>query len=171
MVNEIIKNSIRFILLVLFQVLIVQNIHLGSYIILFPYILFILLLPFETNKLLVMGLAFITGLTIDLFYDTAGIHAAACTLIGFSRYFILKLLSPRDGYEAGQTPTYVSMGALWFLSYSATMIFLHHLFFFYLEIFRFSEFFTTLLRVILSTIGTFALIYIIQFLFHSEKKK
>lgn len=116
-------------------------------------------------------LAFLTGLTIDLFYDTAGIHAAACTLIGFSRHFLLKLLSPRDGYEAGQVPTYVSMGPIWFLSYSAAMIFLHHLFFFYLEIFRFSEFFTTLLRVILSTIGTFALIYIIQFLFHSEKKK
>lgn len=116
-------------------------------------------------------LAFITGLTIDLFYDTAGMHAAACTLIGFTRHYILKLLSPRDGYETGQVPTYVSMGPVWFISYTSTMIFLHHLFFFYLEIFRFSEFFTTLLRVILSTIGTFALIYIIQFLFHSEKKK
>lgn len=171
MINEIIKNTIRFLLLILLQVLIVQNVHLGSYIILFPYILFILLLPFETNKLLVMAIAFVTGLTIDLFYDTAGMHAAACTLIGFVRYYLLKLLSPRDGYEAGQVPTFASMGPVWFISYSLAMIFLHHLFFFYLEIFRFSEFFTTLLRVILSTIGTFALIYLIQFLFHSENKK
>lgn len=171
MINNILKNSARFILLILFQVLIVQNIHLGSYIILFPYLLFILLLPFETDKLLVLVLSFLTGLTIDLFYDSAGIHAAACTIIGFSRYYLLKLLSPRDGYETGQVPTYLSMGPIWFISYTLSMIFIHHLFFFYLEIFRFSEFFTTLLRVFLSTIGTFVLIYLIQFLFHGEKSK
>ena len=170
MISEIIKNSLRFIALILFQVLIVQNIHLGSYIILFPYILFILLLPFETNKLLVLAMAFFTGLTIDMFYDSAGIHAATCVLIGFVRYSLLKLLSPRDGYEVGQTPTISSMGAVWFISYTATIIFIHHLCFFYLEIFRFSEFFTTLLRVFLSTIGTFSLVYIIQFLFHGEGK-
>lgn len=168
MINEIIKNTIRFLLLVLLQVLIIQNVRLGSYIILFPYILFILLLPFETPKLVVLLLAFLTGLTVDLFYDTAGIHAAACTLIGFSRYFILKLLSPREGYELGLSPTIDSMGTIWFVMYAAIIIFIHHLFLFYLEIFRFNEFFRTLLRVLLSTIGTFSFVYVIQFLFYKS---
>lgn len=171
MINEVIRNSLRFILLVLLQVLIVQNIHLGAYVILFPYILFILLLPFETPKLLVMFIAFCTGLVIDMFYDTAGIHAAVCTLVGYSRHYILKVLAPREGYDAGQSPTIQSMGAVWFITYSATMIFIHHLFFFYLEIFRFDEFFTTLLRVFLSTIGTFVFVYVIQFLFYRAIKK
>ncbi len=171
MINEVVRNSIRFVLLVLLQVLIVQNIHLGAYVILFPYILFILLLPFETPKLLVMLIAFFTGLVIDMFYDTAGIHAAVCTLIGYSRHYVLKVLSPREGYDAGQSPTIQSMGAVWFITYSATIIFIHHLFFFYLEIFRFSEFFTTLLRVFLSTIGTFVFVYVIQFLFYKAAKK
>jgi len=170
-INEIIKNSIRFILLVLLQVLIVQNIRLGPYIILFPYILFILLLPFETPKLIVMLIAFFTGLMIDIFYDTAGMHAAVCTLIGFARHYILKLLSPREGYDPGLTPTIHSMGSVWFITYAASIIFIHHLFFFYLEIFRFSEFFTTLLRVFLSTIGTFVFVYVIQFLFYRTFKK
>lgn len=170
MINNIIKISIRFILLVLLQVLIVQNIRLGSYIILFPYILFILLLPFETPKLGVLALAFFTGLTIDMFYDTAGMHAAACTLIGFSRYYILKLLSPREGYDPGFTPNVDSMGPVWFITYSSLIIFMHHLFFFYLEIFRFDEFFRTLLRVILSTIGTFCFVYIVQFLFYKTDR-
>lgn len=170
MINNIIKISIRFILLVLLQVLIVQNIRLGSYIILFPYILFILLLPFETPKLIVLACAFFTGLTIDMFYDTAGMHAAACTLIGFSRYYILKLLSPREGYDPGLIPNVDSMGSVWFITYSAIMIFIHHLFFFYLEIFRFDEFFHTLLRVILSTIGTFCFVYVVQFLFYKTDK-
>ena len=171
MINDVIKNTVRFVLLVLLQVLIVQNIRLGSYIILFPYILFILLLPFETPKLLVMLIAFVTGLTIDLFYDTAGMHAAVCTFIGFIRFFILKLLAPREGYDAGLAPTIQSMGSVWFITYSASIIFIHHLLFFYLEIFRFSEFFSTLLRVVLSTIGTFVFVYVIQFLFYRTSKK
>ncbi|MES2763315.1 MAG: rod shape-determining protein MreD [Bacteroidota bacterium] len=156
--------------LILLQVLIVQNIRLGSFVILFPYVLFILLLPFETPKLTVLLCAFFTGLTIDMFYDTAGMHAAACTLIGFLRYYILKLLSPREGYEPGHTPNVDSMGPVWFITYSALIIFIHHLFFFYLEIFRFSEFFRTFLRVILSTIGTFCFVYVVQFLFFKTNK-
>jgi hypothetical protein len=169
-INNIVKNSIRFLVLILLQVLIVQNIRLGSYVILLPYVLFILLLPFETSKLVVLLLAFLTGLTIDMFYDTAGMHAAACTLIGFLRYYILKLLSPREGYEPGHTPNVESMGYVWFITYSALMIFIHHLFFFYLEIFRFSEFFSTFFRVILSTIGTFCFVYVVQFLFFKTSK-
>lgn len=170
MINNIIKNSVRFIVLVLLQVLIVQNIRLGSYIILFPYILFILLLPFETPKLGVLLCAFLIGLTIDMFYDTAGMHAAACTLIGFSRYYVLKLLSPREGYEPGLTPNIDSMGSVWFITYALLIIFIHHLFFFYLEIFRFNEFFRTLLRVFLSTIGTFCFVYVVQFLFYKTER-
>jgi hypothetical protein len=169
-INNIIKNSIRFVLLVLLQVLIVQNIRLGSYIILLPYVLFILLLPFETPKLVVLFASFAIGLTIDMFYDTAGIQAAACTFVGFSRYYILKLLSPREGYDPGLIPTVDSMGSIWFLTYSALIIFIHHLVFFYLEIFRFDEFFRTLLRVILSTIGTFSFVYVVQFLFYRKDR-
>lgn len=170
MINDIIKNTVRFIILILLQVLIIQNIRLGAYVILFPYVLFILLLPFETPKLTVLFLSFVTGIVIDMFYDTAGLHAATCTLIGFSRYYILKLLSPREGYDVGLKPTIDSMGSVWFITYSAIIIFIHHLFFFYLEIFRFSEFFRTLLRVFLSTIGTFSLTYIIHFLFNANDK-
>lgn len=168
MINEIIKNSIRFIVLMLLQVLIVQNMRLGSYIILLPYVLFILMLPFEFHKNLVLALAFVTGLTIDVFYDTAGMHAAACTLIGFLRHYVLKLIAPREGYEVGMLPTVDSMGSLWFLTYAGILIFAHHLLFFYLEIFRFDEFFKTLWRVILSSIGTFVFVYVIQFLFYKS---
>jgi rod shape-determining protein MreD len=169
-INNILKNSFRFVILILLQVLIVQNIRLGSYIILFPYVLFIIILPFETPKLLVLLLAFIMGLTIDMFYDTAGIHAAACTVIGFLRYYILKLLSPREGYDLGLTPTVDSMGSLWFVTYALTIIFIHHLFVFYIEIFRFNEIFRTLLRVSISSLGTFIFVHTLQFLFYKSNK-
>ncbi|MDI1354374.1 MAG: rod shape-determining protein MreD [bacterium] len=171
MTTEILKNTIRFILLIMLQVLIIQNINLTSYIILLPYIMVIIMMPFEADKLLVLFSAFLLGVCIDFFYDSSGLHAAACTLMGFSRHYVLKYISPRDGYDIGVEPTVSDMGLAWFLRYAGTLVLVHHFSLFYLEIFRFSEFFHTLLRVLLSSIGTFGLIYLIQFLFYSKARR
>lgn len=151
--------------------LVIQNIHLGSYIILLPYVMVIILLPFETNKLVVLLIAFLLGVVVDYFYDSSGLHAAACTALGFSRHYVLKYISPRDGYESGVGPTVEEMGLEWFLRYAGTLVLIHHFALFYLEVFRFSEFFSTLLRVVLSSVGTFALIYLIQFLFFTRLRR
>ncbi len=171
MTSSVINNIVRFIVLVLMQVLIVQNIHLGSYIILLPYVLIILLFPFDIPKLMLLGFSFLVGLTVDVFYDTAGMHAAACTLMGFTRYYLLTFIAPRDGYEAGLEPNIDDMGGAWFTTYAGVLIFVHHLFFFYLEIFRWNEFFSTFGRVILSSVGTFAFVYVIQFLFYKTTRR
>lgn len=169
MTTEILKNILRFILLITLQVLLVQNINLTTYVILLPYMLMIILLPFETPKLLVLFIAFLLGVCVDFFYDSSGLHASACTITGFARYYVLKYIAPREGYDAGVQPTIEDMGLAWFLRYAGTLILIHHFALFYLEVFRFSEFFQTLLRVILSSIGTFALIYLIQFLFFTKR--
>ena len=171
MTTEIAKNIFRLVILILLQVLIVQNINLGSYIILLPYVLIIIIIPFETPRLLMLFISFLTGIIIDYFYDSSGLHAFACTTMGFARYYVLKFISPREGYDAGVQPTVEDMGLAWFLSYAGTLVLIHHLIFFYLEAFRFSDFFRTLLRVILSSIGTFGFIYLIQFLFYTNKKR
>lgn len=168
MINELGKNILRFVIFVLLQVLVMKNLHLGRYIILLPYVMFILLLPFETPKQLVLIFSFITGITIDMFYDTPGMHAAASVILGFSRGLLLPVISPRDGYEVNQKPTIQYMGRAWFITYALTLIFIHHFFFFFIEVFRFSEFFRTLTRVVLSTAGTFAFSYLIQFLFYRK---
>lgn len=157
-------------MLILVQVLIIQNINLSSYIILLPYVLIIILLPFEFSRLSVLFISFFVGVCIDYFYDSSGLHASACTIMGFSRYYILKFISPRDGYDLGVKPTVNDMGLAWFLSYAGLLILVHHVFFFYLEVFRFNEFFRTFFRVFLSSIGTFVLIYLIQFLFYTNRK-
>lgn len=153
------------------QVLIIQNINLTGYVILLPYILVIIILPFETNKLIVLFTAFLLGVCVDYFYDSSGLHAAACTVMGFSRHYVLKYIAPRDGYDIGVKPTIEDMGLEWFLRYAGTLVLLHHFFLFYLEIFRFSEFFQTFLRVLLSSVGTLGLIILIQFLFFNNSKR
>ncbi len=170
MTADITKHIFRFIILVLVQVLIVQNIYLSTYIVLFPYVLFILVLPFNFPKLLLLIVSFALGCTIDLFHDSSGLHASACTLMAFMRYYVLKLMSPREGYDITLKPTVDDMGLQWYITYAGSLILIHHFFFFYLEVFRFSEFFRTFLKVILSSIGTFVLVYLMQFLVYVKRK-
>ena len=170
MTNTIIRNIIRFFVLIFVQVLIIKNIELGRFINPFVYVLFIIVLPFETPKWLLILTSFILGITIDMFYDTAGMHAAACVFIAYIRPGVLKLFSPRDGYEFGTQPTIRYLGVPWFLSYSTILILFHHLILFYIEVFRFSEFLSTFFRVIISTVFTLILVVISQYLFHSKKE-
>src|ERR1035437_4687689 len=170
MINDVLKNIGRFLVLLLLQVLIVKNINLGRYFIFFPYILFILLLPFNTSKPLVLILSFVMGLCIDVFYNTQGMHASACVLMAFARGGVLKLLSPREGYDESLKPTIAYMGSAWFISYALMLILAHHFLLFYIEAFSFHEFFRTFLRVICSTLSTFAFVYMLQFLFHRSMK-
>lgn len=169
MLNEVIRNIVRFAILVGIQVLVIKNIELGRFINPFIYVLFIIGLPFETPKWLLLLSGFVMGITIDLFYDTAGMHAAACVFIAYLRPGLLKLFSPRDGYEFGTQPTIQYLGIPWFLSYSGILILLHHIILFYIEVFRFSEFFSTFFRVIVSSVFTILLVVISQYLFHRKK--
>lgn len=171
MINVFIANLLRFIFLVIIQALIIQNVELGRYINPYLYVLFILMLPFETPDWLTMILSLLMGLCIDMFYNTMGMHAAASVFMAFCREGILKLFSPREGYETGVKPTIHHLGTPWFLSYAGTLILLHHTVLFFIEVFRFSEFFNTILRVILSSLFTLILVVLSQFLFYRSKEK
>lgn len=165
MINIVIINTARFIFLILLQVLILNNIRLSGYLNPFLYVLFVLMLPFQTPKWLVLLLSFVMGITIDMFSDAGGMHAAASVFMGFLRQPVLRLISPRDGYDPSHRPTVQQFGLNWFFSYAGMLILAHHFFLFYLEIFRFSEFFHTLLRVVLSSVFTLTLVFVSQFFF------
>ena len=169
MINEVIRNIVRFLFLVFFQVLILNNIQLSGYLNPFLYVLFILMLPFETPDWLVLVLAFLLGISIDTFSDTGGLHAASSVFMAFLRQPILKLIAPRDGYDVVQKPTIQQFGFGWFFSYAGILVFVHHFVLFYMETFHFTEFFHTLFRVILSSFFTLTLIFISQFFFSNPK--
>ncbi len=164
MINLILRNIGRFLFLVLLQVLVLDNIQLGGYLIPFMYVLFILLMPFETPGWVLLVTAFLLGASIDLFEHTPGMHASATVFMAFLRPTVLKMIAPREGYEPSSFPRIHFYGISWFLQYSAILVFSHHLFLFYLEVFSFSGFFITLLRIILSSTFTLGLIILSQFL-------
>lgn len=163
------KNIIRFILLVLFQVLILNNVRMNGYINPFYYVAFILMLPFDTPKWLLLVSGFFLGLTIDLFSHTVGMHTAATTLMAFLRPGTIRLLSANREIEPGMEPSIRNMGFSWYLLYALILVFFHHLLLFYLEIFRLSEFLQTLGRVILSTAVTVVLVIIGEYIVRKRR--
>ena len=169
MISILIKNIFRFLFLVLFQALILNNIQLSGYLNPFLYILFILMLPLQTPKWLVLVLSFLLGISVDLFSDTGGMHAAASVFMAFFREPVMKLISSHDGYDVIQKPTLKQFGLGWFFSYAGILVLVHHAVLFYLEVFHFTEFFSTFLRVILSSIFTLILIFISQFFFSNSR--
>ena len=164
-----IKNIGRFFFLVFFQVLILNNIQLGGYINPYFYIYFILLLPFETPRWLLLSGAFLLGITIDIFSNTPGLNAAACVMMAFIRPFIISSISSGTEFMMGTHPSLKNQGIKWFAYYSVILILSHHFVLFYLEIFRFTEFFQTLLRVLLSTAFTLLLVFLSEYLFYTRE--
>ena len=162
--NFIVKNIIRFIILFLLQVTVFNNIQFSGFLNPYLYVLFILLLPFETPPWLLLVLSFFMGLSIDIFSNTIGIHASACVFMAFLRPFVLNYISVRDNYEASIEQGLYIYGFSWFFKYALILILEHHSFLFILEIFSFNNFGDTLVRIILSSIFTLILVIASQFI-------
>lgn len=163
MINSILRFGLILIVLVLLQVLLFNNIQFSGYVNPYIYIIFILLLPVEIPSWLLLLLSFGTGMIIDLYSGSPGMHSSASVLAGFVRPYVLRLISPRDGYETGAQPSMLIYGFRWFLLYSVIIVIVHHTALFYLEVFRFTDFFRTLLRVMLSSGFTIIFVLIIEF--------
>jgi len=165
MVNNLLKYSVVFIVSVLLQVLVLNHILIFKMISPFFYLIFLLLLPYDTPRAMLILLGFILGLSIDAFTNTLGVHTAVCVIIGFIRPGILNKISTRETRESVTAPRISTMSLNWFISYSAIFITIHHLLLFMLEAFTFEGILFTLLRAVLSGILSIALIVISQFLF------
>jgi len=157
------RNIFRFVVVILFQVLVMDNVMINGYMIPYIYLLFILLMPFETPRWVQLLSGFALGLAMDLFTGTPGMHTAATVLVAFVRPYLLGLLASRDGYDPDTFPRIHYYGLLWFLKYTVLIVLIHHLALFYLEVFQLKFFFSTLLRVILSTILSTSTIVLSQY--------
>jgi rod shape-determining protein MreD len=164
MIKTVQKYALQFIILVAAQLLIFNNIEFSGYVNPFVYILFIILLPFETPRALLLVLAFVLGLIIDLFMGTPGVHTSASVLTAFIRPFILNIFAPHDGYQAGTNPRIAYYGLEWFVKYAVMLVIIHHFALFYLEKMSLDHFFNTFLRFLASAVFSFIIIVLSQFL-------
>ncbi|MBN2481491.1 MAG: hypothetical protein JXB19_07110 [Bacteroidales bacterium] len=164
MIKTLQKYLLLVIILIAAQLLVFDNIEFSGYINPYVYILFIIILPFEIPKALLLILAFALGLIIDLFLGTPGVHSSATVLMAFARPYILGVFAPRDGYQTGTNPRIAYYGLEWFVKYAATLVIIHHLTLFYLEVLSLDHFFNTFLRILASATFTLLILVLSQFL-------
>ena len=159
MINRILRFTLIFVLLILLQTLLFNNIQFSGYVNPYVYIMFIMLLPVNISSWFLLIISFFTGLIMDLFTGTPGMHTSATVMAGFVRPYVLRIISPRDGYEASSDLSMFIYGLKWFFIYTLLIVLVHHTVLFYMEVFRFTDFFRTLLRVLLSSL--FSIIFIL----------
>jgi len=161
--KSIVSQILIFVFYLLLQIFFVRQLVLFDYAFCFVYVASIILLPFEINKMTLILLGFVAGITVDIFYNTIGANAASMTLIAFVRPAVIGVLAPQRGYDERQTLSLNSMGLSWFITYATTLIFIHHFVLFLLEASDWELFFPVMLKVICSTIFTTIIVVIIQF--------
>lgn len=170
MTKLLLENILRFILLILAQVFLFKNMGYYNLVIPFPYIMAIMLLPVRISKGLLFLIAFLTGLTIDAFYDTLGIHAAACVTLAWVRIIFLNLTIQDDDHDS-ISPGIAQMSFRWFLIYVFILSFFHHLTLYLLESFSLNNILSTLTSILFSCIFTTVLIILFELIFYRRKKR
>lgn len=163
MITVVRNHILGFLLLVLLQALVLDHLDLANgWVIPYLYVLFIIALPFDTPPWATLVLGFALGLAMDYFSSTPGMHAGACVLMAWTRLFMLRILAPRDGYDLTRHPNVPDMGLTWYMTFAGTLVLVHHLWLFFVEVYRFNDFLSTLLRALMSAAATMLLCLLAQ---------
>ncbi|SFD12054.1 rod shape-determining protein MreD [Algibacter pectinivorans] len=161
-------HTIRFVVLVFVQVLILNHINFSGYINPYIYILFIALFPVKNNRIVLILLSFLLGLTVDMFLDTGGIHAGACVFIAYVRPLILKSSFGMIYEHQSIKFNTVEFGSK--LTYFTLLTVIHHFVLFSLEIFSVSRILLILQKTLFSSIFTILLSVIVTIIFSRKTK-
>lgn len=161
--REILSTILLFVLYLALQILLVRNLVLFDYAFCFVYIACILLLPNETSLTWLLLIAFATGLVVDTFYNTLGMHAAATVLMAYCRPLVVRAQIDVPGMESRIDFTLKELGVGVFFRYVFVLTLIHHTALFFIEASSITLLIPTLIRVGASILFTTVTIVLIQF--------
>ena len=162
MIRTFVKFLIFSIALVLLQATVFNHICLFNVAVPMAFIYVILRLPIPMNVGWVLTVGFLLGLSVDIFSDTQGMNALACTLLAMLRKPVFTLYFPREDEIGNPEPTISSLGAVVFIKYDLTMSLLYCFMIFLIEAFTFLNPLLLVLRILCSTVLTTLLILAID---------
>ncbi len=164
----VLENIFRFILLVLVQVFVLDNIQFLGYVSPMIYVLFLLSLPVRLPGWAQLLLAFGIGLTIDMFSNTMGMHAFASVLTAFARNSVINLFVSSEEISR-PTPSFRSFGVSAYIKYIVVLVLLHHSALFLIESFSFINISLLIPKILISSLVTILLILGTKSLFKSRR--
>jgi len=166
MTRHSIQLLISFLLLVFFQMLVIDKLPLSTYVSPEVYLMFILILPFKYSPIKAMLWAFALGLFIDLWsFGVLGLRTIPLVAIAFLRPQLLKMVSAANNLENHQAPLLGTLNFRPFLTYVTLSVFCYVTLLFYLDNFNIHNLPQLFLRILLSTIVTTLFIVLIQYAF------
>lgn len=161
--KQFIQHLIWFAALLSFQVLFLDNIHFLN--VFFPmiYIYAILRLPSSLSPSIVLIISFLTGLTVDVFSNTPGMHASATTLLGFLRYPVLRLFVLKEDL-VNREVSISWLGGTIFWKYCVILVLIHHTALFLLESFTLLNIQELLIKIPVCSLLTLVFILAMEYL-------
>jgi len=169
------RTSLRFLtaflLLIPAQALVFNHLVLFGVAVPLVFVYLIIILPVTLGTNLSVAAGFVTGLCVDIFSDTPGVNALACTVLAFARKPVFHLYVSMDDDLAGRIPSLRTMGHAGYFKYITTMVTLYCVMVFSIEAFQFFIFRLLLLRTVASAIYTILLIYAIDSISLSRREK
>ena len=164
------RNIGRFVLLMLLQLLVLNYVYLGGYIIPMLYVLFLLMLPTSMGRIPMLLVAFGTGLLIDIMSGVLGFHTLACTTVAMIRILFADRILTRGENTVIEVPSIHSVSPQYYVSYLLLMYGIFYLLFFMTELFSFKGFGGVLLATLLSTLVSTLLSVFYQIVFTKKEE-
>ena len=156
------RNIGRFVLLMLMQLLVLNNVYLGGYVMPLLYVLFILMLPTSLGRVPMLLTAFGTGLLVDIMSGALGFHALACTVVAMMRIVFADRILTRGENVVIETPSVFSVTPQYYISYQLILTGVFYLVFYLAELFSFRGLGDVLLATVCSTVVTTLLAVLYQ---------
>lgn len=171
MSKSILNYILLFVVLVVAQAVIFNNLVLFNSAVALVFLYMIVELPATVNVNVMMIVGFLLGLTVDIFQDTPGLNAMACTIVSFMRRPILHLYLPRDEDISDRRLSIRTLGTAVYLKYMITMVLIYCTIYFTIEAFSYFDVQRLGLRIILSSLFTFVVLYAIDSLTNTSSAK
>ncbi|MBT8280276.1 MAG: rod shape-determining protein MreD [Muriicola sp.] len=166
--NLYLKNGLRFVLLILAQVLVFNRLNFLGFINPMIYLLFLYWYPIKQRQSVFIIISFLLGFIIDIFSDTLAFHTVACTTMAFFRPAIMRFVfGVNFEFQSFKLSNTTKAQQIAFLAF---LIIGHHTIFFLLEIFSFSHLLLLLKKTVSTSAGTLVLSILIISLFSAEKE-
>ncbi len=170
MAEKIIKGVLQFILILAVQVLILNNVNLFGFVEPLLYVWFILFMPYNCPKWLVLTASFLLGFCVDVFSAQVGFHTAVSVFTAFIRPVFTGIFAPNQDTNSENNPSASDMGFVKFLVYVSIMTLIHVSLLIIVETFRINELGRMFIRIGLSSIVTVALIIVCDAIFFRVKR-
>jgi rod shape-determining protein MreD len=135
------------------------------------FIYLILRLPVNLHGGWVLTIAFFSGLIIDIFNNTPGMNALACTIMAALRRPVFNLFVSRENDMNIPIPSVDSMGVSDYFKYMATLVTIYCTLIFLIQAFSLHNFALTVARIVGSSILSVIIIFGLDTLVSTRREK